>query len=51
MLYVSLAGDHLYEEIAVHLAEAGDVYYGVFLCCHFPTRYLAEIWNLIESVF
>ena len=35
MLIVRLAGDHLYLEIAVHLAVAGDVFDGVFLCCPF----------------
>ena len=34
-------------EIAVHLAVAGGVYDGVFLCCPF----LDEIFDLIESVF
>ena len=29
-----IAGDHLYG-IAVHLAVAGDVFDGVFLCCPF----------------
>ena len=33
MLNVRLAGDHLYGKIAVHLAFAGDVFDGVFLCC------------------
>ena len=38
-------------EIAVHLAVAGDVCYGVFLCCPFSRRgALDEILNLIESV-
>ena len=31
-------------EIAVHLAVAGGVYDGVFLCCPFPTRSLG--WDL-----
>ena len=37
MLNVRLVGDHLYGywEIAVHLAVAGDVCDGVFLCCPF----------------
>ena len=36
MLNVRLAGDHLQVwEIAVHLAVAGDVFDGVFLCCPF----------------
>ena len=35
----------------VHLAVAGDVFNGVFLCCpFFPLDVLAEIWDLIESV-
>ena len=34
MLNVRLAGDHLWE-ITVHLAVAGDVFDGVFLCCPF----------------
>ena len=33
MLNVRLAGDHLYGKIAVHLAGAGNVFDGVFLCC------------------
>ena len=37
MLNVRLAGDHLNgREIAVHLAVAGDVFDGLFLCCPFP---------------
>ena len=37
-------------ETAVHLAVAGDVFYGVFLCCPFsPLDVLNEIWDLIES--
>ena len=35
MLNVRLAGDYLYGKIAVHLAVAGDVFDGVFLCCPF----------------
>ena len=35
-------------EMAVHLAVAGDVFDGVFLCC--PCDILDEIWDLIESV-
>ena len=35
MLNVRLACDHLHEKIAVHLAVAGDVFNGVFLCCPF----------------
>ena len=36
MLNVRLAGYHLYGKyIAVHLAVAGDVFDGVFLCCSF----------------
>ena len=38
-------------EIAVHLAVAGGVYDGVFLCCpFFPRDVLDEILNLTESV-
>ena len=37
---------------AVHLAVAGDVFDGVFLCClFFPRDVLDEIWDLIESVY
>ena len=37
-------------EIAVHLAVAGGVYDGVFLCCPFSHEIvLDEIWDLIES--
>ena len=35
MLNVRPAEDHLYGSIAVHLAVAGDVFDGVFLCCPF----------------
>ena len=35
MLNVRLADGHLYGETAVHLAVAGDVFNGVFLCCPF----------------
>ena len=35
MLNVRLAGDNLYEKIVLHLADAGDVVDGVFLCCPF----------------
>ena len=35
MLNVRLADDHLYGKIAVHLAVAGDIFDGVFLCCPF----------------
>ena len=50
VLNVRLAGDHLYGE-AVHLAVAGDVFDGVFLCCPFsPRDVLDEIWDLNESV-
>ena len=35
MLIFRLAGDHLYGQKAVHLAIAGDVFDGVFLCCPF----------------
>ena len=38
-------------EIAVHLAVAGDVYDGFFLCCPFSTKCLVEILDLIGSVF
>ena len=49
MLIVKLAGDHLYG--VVHLAVAGDVFDGVFLCSLlFPRDVLDEILNLIESV-
>ena len=44
MLNVRLAGDHLYGEIAVHLAVAGDVFDGVFYAVLFPTRCLR--WDL-----
>ena len=38
-------------EIAVHLAVAGRVYDGVFLCCPFsPRDVLDGILDLIESV-
>ena len=38
-------------EITVHLAVAGDVFDGVFLCCpFFPRDVLDSIWGLIESV-
>ena len=37
--------------IAVHLAVAGGVYDGVFLCCSFsPRQVLDGILNLIEPV-
>ena len=37
--------------MAVHLAIAGDVFDGVFLCCSFfRLDVLGEIWGLIESV-
>ena len=36
---------------AVHLAVAGDVFDGVFLCCPFsPLNDFDEIWVVIESV-
>ena len=35
MFSVRLAGDHLFVEKAVHLAVAGEVFDGVFLCCPF----------------
>ena len=35
----------------VHLAVAGGIFDGVFLCCFFfPLDVLDEIWDLIESV-
>ena len=38
-------------ETAVHLAVAGGVFNGVFLCCPFsPLDFLDEIWDVIESV-
>ena len=37
-------------EIAVHLADAGDVFVGVFVLSFFPRDALDEIWDLIESV-
>ena len=42
----------IYWEIAVHLAVAGDVFDGVFLCAVLfsPRDVLGEIWDLIESV-
>ena len=45
LLNVRLAGDHLCGEIAVHLAVAVGVCYGVFLHCPFSH----EILDLIES--
>ena len=37
--------------MTVHLAVAGDVFDGVFLCCPFsPRDILDEIWDLIGSV-
>ena len=51
MLLVRLADDHLYRKKAVHLAVAGDVFEGVFLCCPFAARdVLGEIWDLIGTV-
>ena len=38
MLNVRRAGDHLFWEIAVHLAVTGDVYDGVFFGLSFFTR-------------
>ena len=36
---------------AVHLAVAGGVFDGVFLCCSFfPPDVLDEIWDLMKSV-
>ena len=35
MVYVRLAGDHLFGKIAVYLSVAGDVFNGVSLCCPF----------------
>ena len=32
MLSVRLAGDHLYGEMAVHQAVAGDVFHSVLFC-------------------
>ena len=40
MLNVRLAGDHLYGEIAVHLAVAGDVFDCTFCDVRLPTRCL-----------
>ena len=38
-------------ETAVHLAVAGGVFDGIFLCCSFfPLDVLDEIWDVIESV-
>ena len=38
-------------ETAVHLAVAGGVFDGVFLCCpFFQLDVLDETWDLIESV-
>ena len=38
-------------EIAVHLAVAGVVFDGVYLCCPFlPRDVLDEIWDLIGSL-
>ena len=38
-------------ETTVHLAVAGGVFDGVFLCCtFFPLDVLDEIWDVIESV-
>ena len=36
--------------MAVHLANAGDVFDGVFLYHFFPRDVLDEIWNRIELV-
>ena len=48
---VRLACDHLYGEIAVHLAVAGDVFNGVFLCCpFFPRDVLDEIWDFLPTL-
>ena len=38
MLNVRLASDHLYGEIAVHLAVVCDVFIDVSLCCPFPNE-------------
>ena len=35
MLNVRLADDHLFGKLLFHLAVAGDVFDGVFLCCPF----------------
>ena len=40
MLIVKLAVDHLYGEITVHQAIAGDVFDCVFCAVLFPTRRL-----------
>ena len=38
-------------ETAVHLAVAGGVFDGVFLCCSFfPLDVSHKIWDVIESV-
>ena len=38
-------------EAAVHLAVAGGIFDGIFLCCPFsPLDVLDEIWDVIESV-
>ena len=35
MLNVRLASDHLYGKLLFHLAVAGDLHDGAFLCCPF----------------
>ena len=41
MFNVRLAGDHLYGELVVHLAVAGDVFDGTLFCAVlFPMRCL-----------
>ena len=50
MFNVRLAGGHLYGKTAVHLAVAGGVFDGVFLCCPFsPLDVLDETWDVIEQ--
>ena len=44
MSSIKLAGDHPVWEIAVHLAVAGDIIYGVFCAVLFPTRCFG--WDL-----
>ena len=50
MLNVRLAGCHLYGEIAVHLAVAGNVLDGVFLCCPFSDEMSwMKSWTLLSQ--
>ena len=50
LLYINSQRQPVWE-IAVHLAVAGDVFDGVFLCCLFtPRDVLDEIWDLFELV-